>query len=126
MLEKRAGLSVSGEDVFVNVAGGLEVNEPAADLGVVAAVASSLRNRGVRPGTAIFGEVGLGGEVRGTTQADLRVREAAQLGFRRCVLPEANAVAAAEAAASGADGATDAGCKLVGVGSVEAALEALA
>ena len=83
-------------------------------------MASSLRNRGVRPGTAIFGEVGLGGEVRGTTQADLRVREAAQLGFRRCVLPEANTSAAAEAMAS------DPQCELVGVRSVEEALEALA
>ena len=117
VLEKRAGLSLAGEDVFVNVAGGLEVNEPAADLGVVAAVASSLRNRGVRPGTAIFGEVGLGGEVRGTTHADLRVKEAAQLGFRRCVLPVANADTAAEAGA---------GCELVGVSSVEEALAALA
>ena len=120
VLEKRAGLSLAGEDVFVNVAGGLQVNEPAADLGVIAAVTSSLRNRGVRPGTAIFGEVGLGGEVRGTTQADLRVKEAAQLGFKRCVLPEANADAEAVATAS------DAGCELVGVGSVEEALEALA
>ena len=117
VLEKRAGLSLMGEDVFVNVAGGLEVNEPAADLGVIAAVASSLRNRGVRPGTAIFGEVGLGGEVRGTTQADLRVKEAAQLGFTRCLLPAANAASAADAAS---------GCELVGVGSVEEALEALA
>ena len=60
VLEKRAGLGLAGEDVFVNVAGGLALDEPAADLGVVAAVASSLRGRGVRPGTAVFGEVGLG------------------------------------------------------------------
>jgi DNA repair protein RadA/Sms len=78
------------EDVFVNVAGGIAVDEPAADLGVVAAVASSLRNRPVKPGTAVFGEVGLAGEIRGTSQASLRIREAAQMGFTRCVVPEAN------------------------------------
>ena len=116
VLEKRAGLSVAGEDVFVNVAGGLAIAEPAADLAVVAAVASSLRDRGVPPGTAVFGEVGLGGEIRGTTQADMRIREAAQLGFTRCVLPEANI---------DPDDAPP-GCELVGVGTVEAALDALA
>ncbi len=90
VLEKRAGLSVGGEDVYVNVAGGLSVDEPAADLGVLAAVASSLRNRPVAPGTAVFGEVGLGGEVRTITQALRRVREAAQMGFTRCILPAGN------------------------------------
>ena len=115
VLEKRAGLGLAGEDVFVNVAGGLAIDEPAADLGVVAAVASSLRGRGVRPGTAVFGEVGLGGEVRGTPQAGLRVREAAQLGFTRCVLPAVN----------GGRDTADAGCETVGVESVEDALDAL-
>jgi DNA repair protein RadA/Sms len=87
VLEKRAGLNLMGEDVFVNIAGGMTVDEPAADLAIVAAVASSVRNRPVRPGTAVFGEVGLAGEVRGTTQAALRVRESAQMGFTACVLP---------------------------------------
>src|SRR5512141_3098247 len=87
VLEKRVGLELLGDDVFVSVAGGLEVDEPAADLGVAAAVASSFRNRPVPPGTALFGEVGLSGEVRGTGQVALRVREAAQLGFTRCILP---------------------------------------
>ncbi len=86
MLEKRAGLNLVAEDVFVNIAGGIAVDEPAADLGIVAAVASSLRNRPVRAGTAVFGEVGLAGEIRGTSQASLRVREAAQMGFTRCVV----------------------------------------
>ena len=90
VLEKRAGLNLMGEDVFVNVAGGMTVDEPAADLAVVSAIASSLRNRPIRPGTALFGEVGLAGEIRATTQAALRVREAAQMGFTRCVLPEGN------------------------------------
>jgi DNA repair protein RadA/Sms len=87
VLEKRASLNLIGEDVFVNIAGGMTVDEPAADLGVIAAVASSVRNRPVLQGTAVFGEVGLAGEIRGTTQAPLRVREAAQMGFSRCVLP---------------------------------------
>ena len=90
VLEKRAGLNLTAEDVFVNVAGGLTVEEPAADLAIVAAVASSLRNRPLRPGTAVFGEVGLAGEIRGVSQAPLRVREAAQMGFTRCVVPEGN------------------------------------
>ena len=90
VLEKRAGLNLTGEDVFVNVAGGMSVDEPAADLGIVAAVASSIRNRAITQGTAVFGEVGLAGEIRGATQAPLRVREAAQMGFARCILPPGN------------------------------------
>ena len=87
VLEKRAGLNLMGEDVFVNIAGGMTVDEPAADLAIIAAVASSVRNRPIKEKTAMFGEVGLAGEVRGTTQAPLRVREAAQMGFTRCVIP---------------------------------------
>jgi DNA repair protein RadA/Sms len=90
VLEKRAGLNLAAEDVFVNVAGGMTVDEPAADLGIVAAVASSIRNRPIKDRTAVFGEVGLAGEVRGATQASLRVREAAQMGFSRCVVPPGN------------------------------------
>ena len=115
VLEKRAGLSLAGEDVFLNMAGGLTVNEPAADLGVIAAVASSLRNRPVRSGTAVFGEVGLAGEVRGTPRAPLRLREAAQLGFTRCVMPAGNCAPAPGAGS----------CEQVGVASVAEALEAL-
>ena len=90
VLEKRAGLNLLGEDVFVNVAGGMTIDEPAADLGVITAVASSVRNRPLKQGTAVFGEVGLAGEIRGATQAPLRVREAAQMGFSRCILPPGN------------------------------------
>src|SRR5206468_10887105 len=79
VLEKRVGLQLLGDDVFVSVAGGLEVSEPAADLGVAAAVASSFRNRPLPARTVVFGEGGLGGEVRGTGQPGLRVREAAQM-----------------------------------------------
>jgi DNA repair protein RadA/Sms len=90
VLEKRASVNLAADDVYVNVAGGIAVDEPAADLAITGAVASSLRNRRIRSGTAIFGEVGLAGEVRGVSQAALRVREAAQLGFTRCVIPDGN------------------------------------
>jgi len=88
VLDKRAGLNLATDDVFVNVAGGMSIEEPAADLAIVAAVASSLRNRPISPDVVVFGEVGLAGEVRSTTQAALRAREAAHLGFTRCVLPD--------------------------------------
>jgi DNA repair protein RadA/Sms len=90
VLEKRAGVNLAADDVYINVAGGIAVDEPAADLAVTGAVASSLRNRTIRTGTAVFGEVGLAGEVRGVTQAGLRVREAGQMGFTRCIVPDGN------------------------------------
>src|SRR3954453_10494810 len=90
VLEKRAGLNLMGEDVFINVAGGMTIDEPAADLAVVGAVASSMRNRPIRQGTAVFGEVGLAGEIRGTTQGALRLREASQMGFTRVIVPHGN------------------------------------
>ena len=115
VLEKRAGIGLAADDVFVNLAGGMTVDEPAADLAVVAAVASSVRNRPLRASTAVFGEVGLAGEVRGCTQAALRLKEAAQLGFASCVVPAGNAAPA--------DIPT--GCALVPVRTVLEALEAL-
>jgi DNA repair protein RadA/Sms len=117
VLEKRAGLHLLGDDVYVNVAGGMTVDEPAADLGVVAAVASSVRNRAVGSSTAVFGEVGLGGEVRGIPQPALRVREAARMGFERCVLP----LASADLPASDRPPRLE----LIGVRTVDEALEAL-
>jgi DNA repair protein RadA/Sms len=90
MLEKRAGFQLLGDDVFVNIAGGLEVDEPAVDLGVVAAIASSFRNTAIDPHTAVFGEVGLTGEVRGATQATVRAREAQALGFKKVIMPASN------------------------------------
>jgi DNA repair protein RadA/Sms len=115
VLEKRAGLTLIAEDVFVNIAGGISVDEPAADLAVVGAVASSVRNRPIRSATAVFGEVGLAGEVRATSQASLRVREAAQMGFTRCVVPDGN----------GAPADVPAGCEVVGVRTVAEALDYL-
>jgi DNA repair protein RadA/Sms len=115
VLEKRAGLNLLGEDVFINVAGGMTIDEPAADLAIVGAVASSLRNRPIKPGTAVFGEVGLAGEVRATTQAALRLREAVQMGFTRIIAPETNV----------APGDVPAGCEFVAVKSVGEALDQL-
>ncbi len=90
MLEKRTGLQLLGDDVFVNIAGGLEVDEPAADLGVVAAIASSFKNVPIDPHTVVFGEIGLTGEVRGTMQPAVRAREAQALGFQKIVMPSSN------------------------------------
>jgi len=90
VLEKRLGFQLAGDDVFVNIAGGLEIDEPAADLGIMAAIASSFRNLQIPPETAVFGEVGLTGEVRGVLQAQARAREAQTLGFKKLILPESN------------------------------------
>jgi DNA repair protein RadA/Sms len=119
VLEKRAGLVLVGEDVYVNIAGGMAVDEPAADLAVLAALASSVRNRPIPPGTAVFGEVGLGGEVRGVPQAGLRLREARQLGFSRVLLPASNVD---DDSRRGAD---DTGTTLIGVRHVGEALDLL-
>jgi DNA repair protein RadA/Sms len=117
VLEKRAGLNLMGDDVFVNIAGGMTIDEPASDLGVLAAIASSVRNRVIAPTTAMFGEVGLAGEVRAITQANLRVREAAQMGFKRCIMPDANI--------DPADRQLAKDCELVGVRTVGEALDEL-
>jgi DNA repair protein RadA/Sms len=90
VLEKKMGLHLFGHDAFVNVAGGIRVTEPAADLAVVAAVASSFLDRAIDPRSLLIGEVGLAGEIRAVSQADVRVREAIKLGFSRCVLPESS------------------------------------
>jgi len=115
MLEKRLGLQMLGDDVFVNIAGGLEVDEPAVDLGVVAAITSSFKNIPIDAHTTVFGEVGLTGEVRGTTQAAVRAREAQALGFKKIVMPGSNK--------SGLERLL--GVAVVGVKSVEEALAEL-
>jgi DNA repair protein RadA/Sms len=88
ILEKKMGLQLAGHDIFVNVAGGVRLDEPAVDLGCVVAVASSFLDKPIDPRTLIVGEVGLAGEVRAVGQIEARMREAATLGFERCVLPE--------------------------------------
>ncbi|MBI3030997.1 MAG: DNA repair protein RadA [Candidatus Rokubacteria bacterium] len=90
VLEKRLGFPLQTQDVFVNVAGGARVAEPAADLGLVAAAASSYTDRPVKENLVVFGEVGLAGEVRAVTGLDLRLREAAALGFAGAVVPRNN------------------------------------
>jgi DNA repair protein RadA/Sms len=90
VLEKRLDVRLATADVFLNVVGGLEIREPAADLGVMAAVLSSAWNAPVDPHWAFFGEVGLGGEVRGVPQAEKRLQELARLGFTRAFLPRAS------------------------------------
>jgi DNA repair protein RadA/Sms len=90
VLEKKMGAKLFDQDIFVNVAGGVHVDEPAVDLGIIAAVASSQKEKALDPKTVFFGEVGLAGEVRGISQAETRVKEAGKLGFERCVLPASN------------------------------------
>jgi DNA repair protein RadA/Sms len=115
MLEKRVGFHLLGDDVFVNVAGGLEIDEPAADLGVIAAISSSFKNLPADPHTAVFGEVGLTGEVRGAMQAQARAREAQALGFKKIILPASNTAGLERLL----------GVRVVGVRSVDEALDEL-
>ncbi len=91
VLEARCGIALGGRDVFLNVAGGLKITEPAADLAVAAALLSSLAGTAIPPSTVVFGEVGLGGELRPVAQAGLRLREAAKLGFDASWRPQADA-----------------------------------
>lgn len=87
VLEKRIGYRLSNYDVYVNIAGGIKINEPALDLGIVMAIVSSYKNRPVEEGTIIFGEVGLNGEVRAVSMPEQRVAEAKKLGFAKCIMP---------------------------------------
>jgi DNA repair protein RadA/Sms len=103
VLTKRVGLAVGSHDVYVNVVGGFTLEEPAIDLGVAAAIASSYREKRIPPDMALIGEVGLSGELRPVSRLGLRVREAAKLGFKRCIVPKAGggATIKAELEASG-------------------------
>lgn len=88
VLEKVCGMNLGNHDVFINIAGGVKVNEPGIDLGIVAAIASSFLNRVIDPRTVVFGEVGLTGEIRGIGRMEDRIKEAARMGFGRCILPK--------------------------------------
>jgi len=114
VLEKKVGLQLAGQDIFINVAGGVKLNEPAIDLGTICAIASSHLDRAVPADCLLLGEVGLAGEGRGISRPDIRVREAVKLGFSRCLLPPA---AARQVKVEGIE--------LVGVASVAEALERL-
>lgn len=115
VLDKKVGLHMAGQDIFLNAAGGARISEPAADLGMVAALASSHLDKVIDPQTVIIGEVGLAGEVRAITQPETRVREAAKLGFTRAVIPAGSLkqVTAVK------------GMEVIGVKSVEEALDRL-
>jgi DNA repair protein RadA/Sms len=84
-------MHLGGMDVFINLVGGLKVTEPAADLGIIAAVISSFREEPIPQRTFLFGEVGLSGEVRAVAQGEARIREAAKIGFQRALIPKGNA-----------------------------------
>ena len=88
VLEKRVGLPLSNYDAYINIAGGIRMNEPAIDLGIVMAIVSSYKNQSISPGTIVFGEVGLSGEVRAVSMPEQRVAEARKLGFKTCIMPQ--------------------------------------
>ncbi len=90
VLEKRVGMQLHNHDAYVNVVGGLKIDEPACDLGIIGAIASSFRNVAVDEGTVMIGEVGLTGEIRAVSQIDKRIMEAQRIGFKRCIVPSGN------------------------------------
>ncbi len=114
VLEKRLGLPLSNYDAYVNIAGGIRLNEPAADLGMVMAVASSYKNRPIAEDVIVFGEVGLSGEVRAVSMPEQRVAEAKKLGFTTCVIPEVSVKSLGKAE----------GVRIIGVKSVGEAISA--
>lgn len=90
VIEKRLGISLSNQDIYLNIAGGIRIDEPGADLGIIISILSSIKNQPIGPDWVIFGEVGLSGEIRGIHRAEVRVREAIRLGFRHILLPKQN------------------------------------
>ena len=114
VLEKRMGYTLHRTDVFVAVTGGLKITEPGIDLAILLSIASSFCNRSIDPDTVVMGEVGLGGEVRSITRVELRLKEALNMGFKRCVLPKKNL-----------KGLSLQGIDLIGVDRVEEAIDKL-
>lgn len=117
VLEKRMGYPMHRCDVFVSLAGGMRITEPGIDLGVLVAVASSMRNKVINSDTVVLGEVGLGGEIRSITRADSRIKEAIHMGFRACVIPKRNLKGLSDEIRSK--------IKILGVDLVEEAMEML-
>lgn len=117
VLEKRVKYKLFRNDVFVSIAGGLRVNEPAVDLGILIAVASSLKNKPIDPYTVVVGEVGLGGEIRSISRMESRVKETIQMGFKRCIVPKRNVKSISEEMRNSIE--------IVGVDFVEEAVDAL-
>jgi DNA repair protein RadA/Sms len=118
VLEKRAQYALATQDIFINVAGGVKIVEPAADLAAVVAVASGFREKPISAQIVIFGEVGLGGEIRAVSNPDLRIKEAQKLGFQRIILPQNNLN-------NLSPGIKKTGIELIGVNTVSQALEAV-
>ncbi len=115
VLGKRLGMELGDQDIFVNVAGGLKVDEPAADLGIVSAMMSSFLDKPIDRKVVLFGEIGLAGEIRGVSQPDLRIREAKKLGFSQCLLSRSNSEGIKNIK----------GMQLTGIGSIQELHEAL-
>ena len=113
VLEKRVGLVLGGCDAYVNITGGMRLDDPAADLGIVTAIVSSFKNKAVDEGTVIFGEIGLSGEVRGVSAAKQRVNEALKMGFKTCIIPKSNLESVKDVK----------DIKIIGVSSVSEAIE---
>jgi DNA repair protein RadA/Sms len=116
VLEKRAGLNILAQDIFMNVAGGIKIVEPAVDLGVSVSLVSSFLNKPIHHALVVFGEVGLSGEVRGVSHVEQRLKEAEKLGFKKCILPRINVERIKSSVSS---------LSLVGVSSIENAIEAI-
>ncbi len=90
VLEKRIGMNLSNQDIYVNIVGGMRIDEPAADLGIICAIASAFKNKEIDSDIALIGEIGLTGELRAVNQTDKRLNELKKLGFSKCIIPEAN------------------------------------
>lgn len=116
VLEKKIGMQLYNQDIYVNVAGGFKIDEPAADLAIISAVASSFRNAPTPSNLVVMGEVGLTGEIRGIAQIEKRIKECAKLGFKTCVIPKAN-----ELSVNIADGDME----IIGVSNIGEALDAI-
>ena len=114
VLDKRIGMHLGSMDIFVNVVGGLKTEEPAVDMAIISAIASSFKNTAIDPGTFVFGEVGLSGELRAISQAEIRIKEAAKLGLKRGLVPAGNA-----------GNAKVSDIEVIGIRNVEEALEIL-
>ncbi|HBR17454.1 MAG: DNA repair protein RadA [Deltaproteobacteria bacterium RIFCSPLOWO2_12_FULL_43_16] len=120
VLEKKGGLNIQNHDIFLKVTGGIRLEEPAIDLGIIASLASNFLDKPVPPKTIVFGEVGLTGEVRGISQAEPRINEAEKLGFDRCILPKDNLSKIKNVGANGSSP-----LQLVGVTSVKEMMDVL-
>jgi DNA repair protein RadA/Sms len=115
VMEKRLGIHLFSHDIFLNITGGIKIEEPGSDLGVIASIASSFKDRLIDPEMVVFGEVGLGGEIRGVSQSEVRVKESVRLGFKRCLLPGPNREKMKEIK----------GIELIGVKSIQEAMKIL-